>query len=384
NPLLEIRGLCKNFPGVRALSQVDFNLRAGEVHALMGENGAGKSTLIKTLTGVHARDGGEIRLDGETIAPRSPQDAESLGIKTVYQEVNLIPHLSVAENITIGRQPKWLGAISWPGVRRDAKRALDRIGLNLDLDRELCSYSVAIQQMVAIARAVSEDAKILILDEPTSSLDENEVDELFTIIENLRDNGLGVVFVTHFLDQVYRISDRITVLRGGELVGEFPTAQLPRLELIGKMLGKSVAEIEALTETKAKGESLLSAKAFGRRGAVEPFDLNIDQGNVLGLAGLLGSGRTEVARLLFGLDKATSGKLVVAGKATKHWGPRKAIDAGIAFCPEDRKVDGVIGQLSVRENIVLAMQASRSVLKTLPLAKQVAIADHYIDRLNIR
>ena len=397
NQLLEIRGLHKSFPGVHALAGVNFNLQAGEVHALMGENGAGKSTLIKTLTGVHQRDQGTVLLDGKPVSASSPLQAESLGIKTVYQEVNLIPHLSVAENITIGRQPGWMGMVNWRAARNAAKRALDRLGLNLDLDRELCSYSVAIQQMVAIARAVSEDAKVLILDEPTSSLDENEVDDLFVIIDGLRKDGLGVIFVTHFLDQVYRISDRITVLRSGELVGEYLTAELPRLELVGEMLGKNVNEDDAMwsssrqpstgdrhaIEVKEK-QTLLEAKAWRRRGAMEPFDLTIGSGEVLGLAGLLGSGRSEIARLLFGLDAATGGKLCIDGKLCANWSPRKAIAAGLAFCPEDRKVDGVIGRLSVRENILLAMQASRSVLKTVSLPQQTALAEHYIDRLRIK
>lgn len=395
-PLLEIRSLQKSFPGVNALAGVDFNLRRGEVHGLMGENGAGKSTLIKVLTGVHERDGGEVRFDGDPIHPRAPIQAEALGISTVYQEVNLIPHLSVAENIALGRQPKRFGMIHWARVRKSAQTALERLGLSLDVNRELCSFSVAIQQMIAIARAIDLDARLLILDEPTSSLDEKEVDELFSVMNRLRSQGLGIVFVTHFLDQVYRICDRITVLRNGEHVGEFVTSQLPRLHLIGKMLGKKPAEVESL-ESKAaaahhqeairepaSGPCLLEARQYGRRGSVRPFDLSIHRGEVVGLAGLLGSGRTEVARLLFGLDAPSSGSLSVAGSRCSRWTPGKAISAGIAFCPEDRKVDGVIAELSVRENIVLAMQAGRSVARTLPLSKQVQLAEHYIKALQIK
>ncbi|EMI56847.1 sugar ABC transporter ATP-binding protein [Rhodopirellula sallentina] len=396
--LLEINALQKSFPGVKALAGVDFRVRRGEVHALMGENGAGKSTLIKVLNGVHDRDSGEVRLDGQVIHPRAPTEAESLGISTVFQEVNLIPSLSVAENIALGRQPRRFGLVNWREVKRSARTAIERLGLSIDVDRELSSYSVATQQMIAIARAINLDAKLLVLDEPTSSLDEKEVEELFSVMERLRDQGLGIVFVTHFLDQVYRICDRITVLRNGQHVGEYVTADLPRIELIAKMLGKETADIESMEaatvaahhqDAIADGNdteqtAFVRAKQYGRRGAIEPFDFSIRKGEVVGLAGLLGSGRTEIARLLFGLDSPTEGTLEVDSEERTNWNPRRAIDAGIAFCPEDRKVEGVIAELSVRENIVLAMQASRSVLRTLPMKKQVALANHYIDALKIK
>ncbi|TWT49397.1 Ribose import ATP-binding protein RbsA [Rubripirellula amarantea] len=394
--LLDARNLEKSFPGVRALAGASFNVRRGEVHALMGENGAGKSTLIKVLTGVHQRDRGEVVFDGHPIHPRAPVEAEALGISTVYQEVNLIPHLSVAENISIGRQPLRFGLVDWKAVRQSASRALDRMGLALDVNRELASYSVAMQQMIAIARAIDLDAKLLILDEPTSSLDEKEVDELFEVMDRLRSSGLGIVFVTHFLDQVYKITDRITVLRNGQHAGEFVTANLPRIELVGQMLGKAPSEVQSMEEaTKAahqnvtskpddEAATILKAKNYSRRGAIEPFDLNVRRGEVVGLAGLLGSGRTEIARLLFGLDSASSGTLSVDGSEVSRWSPRKAIDCGLAFCPEDRKVDGVIADLSVRENIVLTMQASRSVIRTLPRKKQLALAEHYIKALRIK
>jgi len=215
NPVLEIAGLSKSFPGVKALDAVDLAVRPGEIHALMGENGAGKSTLIKVLTGVFPRDAGETRLSGQEIAPKSPREAEALGISTVYQEVNLIPHLSVAENICIGRQPTWVGTVRWGAIAKRARAALARLDLTLDVNRQLSSYSIAIQQMVAIARALDVSAKLLILDEPTSSLDKIEVDELFKKLRILRQDGLGIIFITHFLDQVYEITDSITVLRGG-------------------------------------------------------------------------------------------------------------------------------------------------------------------------
>jgi len=384
-------GISKAFPGVQALSAVDFDVRPGEVHALMGENGAGKSTLIKVLTGVHRRDEGRVELAGKEISPRAPIEAEAEGISTVYQEINLIPHLSVAENIMLGRQPSKAGFLSWKAIRRRAQEAADRVELDVDIDQELCTCSTAIQQMVAIARAVSLNAKLLVLDEPTSSLDEKEVDELFRVVERLRGQGLGIVFITHFIDQVYRLADRITVLRNGEKVGTFETSELPQLELVGKMLGKDPDEVAALEQRGAAahhavaGENkVLEATNLGRKGAVEGFDLNVHAGEVVGFAGLLGSGRTEAVRLLFGLDRATSGSLAVDGKPMTKPTPRRAIEAGIAFCPEDRKSEGVILDLSVRENILLAMQASRGLAGALPLKKQQELTEHYIKALRIK
>src|SRR6266480_4961009 len=266
--LLAIRGLAKSFPGVKALQGVDFTVRAGEVHALMGENGAGKSTLIKVLTGVYPRDAGTIRFDGAEINPRSPKAAEALGLSTVYQEINLIPHLSVAENIGLGRQPTRFGMIRWRAMARRAQAALARVDLKLDVTQPLASCSIALQQMIAIARALDVSAKLLILDEPTSSLDEKEVEELFKVIRKLRAEGLGIVLVTHFLDQVYAISDRITVLRDGQLVGEYETAKLPRAELVSRMIGKALSQMppaqhDVTAESAQRREPLLELRQFG-------------------------------------------------------------------------------------------------------------------------
>jgi monosaccharide-transporting ATPase len=386
--LLGMRGIRKVFPGVVALDGVDFNLRAGEVHALMGENGAGKSTLIKVLTGVYQRDGGNTELDGRSIDPRSTLEAETVGISTVYQEVNLVGTLSIAENILLGRQPRRLGVIRWRETRRLAEQALARLGLELDVSRQLDTCSMALQQMVAIARALDVNARILVLDEPTSSLDEQETAALFKIMRQLRDEGLAIVFVTHFLDQVYEISDRITVLRNGALVGEYQTAGLPRLELIGKMLGRepdTVAHKTGDSTTSAdEPVELLDAKGIGRRGSVHPLDLSVRRGEVVGLGGLLGSGRTEVARMLFGIDAPDSGEVHIDGQPRAINHPRKAITHGLAFCSEDRKGEGVIPTLSVRENLILAMQASRGPLRLLPRAEQDQLCDHYIKALNIK
>lgn len=386
-----MRGISKAFRGVQALKGVDFTVRAGEIHALMGENGAGKSTLIKVLTGVHPRDSGEVLLAGQSVSPQAPREAEELGISTVYQEINLIPELSVAENIMLGRQPRRFGFIDWKELHARARRALQRLEIDLDLHRSVSSCSLALQQMVAIARALDVNAKLLILDEPTSSLDEHEVAELFKVMRRLREQGLGLVFVTHFMDQVYAVSDSITVLRNGELVGEFKTAELPKLQLVGKMLGRELAAVEKVGDTMALGAdanttgvAFLTAKQLGRKGGVEPLDLEIRKGEVVGLAGLLGSGRTETARLLFGADRKSSGSITLDGRATALSSPAKAIGAGIAFCSEDRKSEGIVPSLSVRENIILAMQAGRGFVRLLPRRKQEELAAHYIQALRIK
>ena len=388
--LLEVRGLSKSFPGVRALDGVDLTLRRGEVHALMGENGAGKSTLIKVLTGVHTRDSGEALFDGNSIHPKSTGEAEALGISTVYQEVNLIPDLSIAENICLGRQPTCFGKIQWRAIKQRAQCALARLDLDLDVTRHLSSCSIAIQQMVALARAMDVDAKLLILDEPTSSLDEREVEELFKVIRKLRDLDIAIVFVTHFMDQVYAVTDRITVLRNGQFVGEYLTKDLPRMELVSRMIGKDVSTIEAMQHAHPSSDSIsseqpfLSARALGRKGSMAPIDLDIRPGEVVGLAGLLGSGRTETARLIFGVDKPDSGAISINDKAVKITSPKVAIKHRIAFTAENRKEDGIIPNLSIRENIVLALQASRGVWKKVSRKEQEALADKFIAALKIK
>jgi simple sugar transport system ATP-binding protein len=386
--LLDIRGVRKTYPGVRALDGVDFTVRRGEVHALLGENGAGKSTLIKVMTGATTRDGGSVVLDGKEIFPKSTKDAQAAGISTVYQEINLVPTLSVAENLFLGREPRLLGAIRWGEIRRRSKQALERLNIHVDVNRDLGEYSIAIQQMVAIARAVDVSAKLLILDEPTSSLDAGEVDQLFGLMRKLKGEGLGIVFVTHFLDQVYAVTDRITVLRNGRLVGEYETARLPRMELVGKMMGKELAELDygkVGSQAAAGGQrpAVVAAQGLTKIGAIRPIDLEVREGEVVGLAGLLGSGRTEIARLLFGVDKPSAGAVNVGGERVWFKGPRDAILKGFGFIPEDRKVQGIIPDLTIRENIILAMQASKGWVRAYPRKVQEALADQYIRALGI-
>ncbi|MEA4899810.1 MAG: sugar ABC transporter ATP-binding protein [Eubacteriales bacterium] len=380
-----MKGIEIEFPGVKALDSVDFTLRKGEVHALLGENGAGKSTLIKCLTGVHHMDAGEILLEGRKVKPTSPQAAMDMGISTVYQEINLCPNLTVAENIFVGRQPMRGWQIDWREINRRAGELMARMGLAIDVTRPLSLYSTAVQQMVSIARAVDVKAKILILDEPTSSLDEREVEQLFRVVRGLKAQGLGIIFITHFLDQVFAISDRMTVLRNGRLVGEFRAEGISKLDLVTRMIGKDMDEIFNLKRAakKANARAILEAAHIGVPGKVEDISLTVNEGELVGFAGLLGSGRTETAEMLFGVNRPARGTVKVNGETVGLRIPLDAINRKMAFCPEDRKRDGVIGDLSVRENICLAVQAKRGFMKPMPLREQQALAERYIRLLSI-
>ncbi|RED54930.1 sugar ABC transporter ATP-binding protein [Cohnella lupini] len=387
-PILQMSGIHKRFPGVKVLSDVRFRLFPGEVHALMGENGAGKSTLIKVLTGVYSTDEGSITLEGKPLVVRSPLEAQSIGISTVYQEVNLCPNLTVAENIFIGSEPLIFGRINWKEMNRKAETLLrDRLQLNIDVKLPLENYSVAVQQLVAIARSLNVSAKVLILDEPTSSLDRGEVEQLFLIMRKLQREGLAILFVTHFLDQVYEISDRITILRNGEFVGEYMADELPRIELVSKMIGRELQMLERIPKgadnVSPQAGIIAQASGLGRKGVIEPFDLAIRQGEVVGLAGLLGSGRTEVARLFFGADRPDQGKLELPIAGGTAASPRQALEKGIAFCSENRKTEGIVGDLTVRENMILAIQARRGWFKTISRKRQDELALEYIKLLNI-
>jgi monosaccharide-transporting ATPase len=386
-PLLELRGISKQFPGVKALSDVALRLYPGEVHTLMGQNGAGKSTLIKVLTGVYAPDRGSITLEGKEIRPQSTEHAQRLGISTVYQEVNLCPNLSVAENIFTGRYPRKFGMVDWKAMRSQATALLAQLDVHIDVTLQLSRFPLAIQQMVAISRALGISARVLILDEPTSSLDEAEVQLLFGVLRKLREQGMAILFVTHFLDQTYAISDRITVMRNGEREGEYATDELTRLALVNKMVGSVAAPEASLPASGAAapaGPVFLSARGLARRGALAPLDIDLREGEMLGLCGLLGSGRTEAARLLFGADRADGGSLRVGERSTVFANPRDAIAQGIGFCSEDRKHEGAILELSVRENLILALQARAGLLRAIPRKVQDALVRDYVHKLGIK
>lgn len=392
NVLLSMKNIDKSFPGVRALSNVQFTLHKGEIHALMGENGAGKSTLIKVLTGVYEFESGEIRMAGvdHPIVNHSPQEAQANGISTVYQEINLCPNLTVAENLFIGRQPRKHGMVDWKTMNRRSTELLKKLQINAAPTAQLGECSIAVQQMVSIARAVDMNCKVLILDEPTSSLDDDEVEKLFNLMCRLRDAGVGIVFVTHFLEQVYAVCDRITVLRNGEFVGEYETKELPRVQLVAKMLGKDfddLADIKSAHAGKKSSEQkvpVISAKGLGHKGTIKPFNLDIGAGEVVGLTGLLGSGRSEMVRAIYGADKADSGTLEIDGKQVKINSPLQAMKLGMAYLPEDRKKDGIIDELSVRENIVIALQAKRGMFRLMSRKEMDEAADKYIDLLQIK
>ena len=380
-----MKGMEIAFPGVKALDKVDFTLRRGEVLALLGENGAGKSTLIKVLTGVHRMDAGTMLLEGRPIRPASPQEAQKLGISTVYQEVNLCPNLTVAENIFIGRQPMKKGRIDWKSINRRARELMLRMGMDIDVTQPLSAYSIAIQQMASIARAVDINARVLILDEPTSSLDDNEVRNLFAVMNELKAQGLGIIFITHFLDQVYEVSDRLTVLRNGRLVGEYLARDISKLELVTSMVGKDMNVIYNLQKAPRQEDAprVLEAEGIGIHGKVEEISLHIDRGELLGFAGLLGSGRTETAEMLFGVTQTHKGSITMQEEPLSLKAPLDAIRRKMAFCPEDRKRDGIIGDLSVRENIALAVQATRGFMHPLPQKEQQELAERFIRLLSI-
>jgi simple sugar transport system ATP-binding protein len=393
-PIVEMTDVSISFPGVKALDRVSFRMFPGEVHSLMGENGAGKSTIIKALTGVYGIDDGSISFNGSPVSFAGPANAQAAGIATVYQEVNLLPNLSVAENIMLGREPRRFGSIHWRAMRRRAAELLAQLRLDIDPASLLGSHSLAVQQLIAIARAIDVDARVLVLDEPTSSLDADEVAELFRVIRTLKEDGVAILFVSHFLDQIYEITDRLTVLRNGQLVGEYLTEELLRIDLVQKMIGKELATLDDLEkrvstrtaneEDDAAVSAFVVADGLGKRGSIDPVDLTIGEGEVVGLAGLLGSGRTELARLLGGIDRSDAGSLRIGGKPSKLRTPRQAISKRIAYSSENRRAEGIIGDLTVRDNIVLALQADRGWFRPIPKKRQEELTASYIQTLNVR
>lgn len=387
-PVVRMRGITVEFPGVKALDNVDLTLRPGQVHTIMGENGAGKSTLIKALTGVYAVDGGSIEVDGQAVHFSGTSDAQNSGVSTVYQEVNLCENLTIGENVMLGNEVRGVFGINWRRTHEKARLLLGELGIgHLDTHASLSTLSLAVQQLVAIARSLVTDTKVLILDEPTSSLDSNEVEVLFTVMRDLRDRGVAILFVSHFLDQVYEISDRLTVLRNGRFIAEHRTAEISRQELIAEMIGKDLeatAEAEAETPRREHGAEFMRLDGVGAKGSIEPTDLSINAGEVLGFAGLLGSGRTELARLITGADTADSGTMTISGEPTRLRTPGAAIAKRIALTSENRRDEGIIGDLSVRENLILAVQAERGWLRKISKHEADAIVEKYMQRLNVR
>jgi len=390
-PIVEMKGISIEFPGVKALDDVKFRLFPGEVHSLMGENGAGKSTLIKALTGVYQVDSGDIYVADKKRSFKNTSDAQDAGVSTVYQEVNLCTNLSIGENVMLGNEVRGPLGVNWRATHREAKKALARLGLDhLDTKRPLSTLSIALQQLVAISRALVTDVKVLILDEPTSSLDNAEVEQLFEVIRQLRDEGVAILFVSHFLDQIYDISDRLTVLRNGQYIGEYMIDELSRAELISKMIGKEMAALEALESEAAHArrdrtvEPVLSAEGIARRGAIEETSVDLFEGEVVGFAGLLGSGRTELARLLYGADKAETGQIKYKGEKVDLKDPVAGLMNHIAYSTENRRDEGIVGDLTVRENMILAAQAKRGWAKPLSRKEQNEIVDRYMGALNVR
>jgi len=386
-PLLEVRGATVRFGVESALSDVDFRLRPGEVHSLMGENGAGKSTLIKAITGALRLDSGDILLDGRATRFGSPADAQARGISTVYQEIDLLPNLTVAENISLGREPRRWGVIDHRAMRRRAEEALAALGVDVDPSSVLSAHPLAVQQLVAIARAVSIDVRVLVLDEPTSSLDADEVAELFRVIRDLKSRDIAIVFVSHFLDQVYEICDRVTVLRGGSLVGEYAVRELLRIDLVEKMLGAAADVLAPLGQHVPEiGDAtpVISARGLSSGPRLRDADVDIVEGEVIGVAGLLGSGRSELARSLTGIDRPEGGELRIDGEPVEFHSPREAIRRRVAYSSENRRTEGIVGELSVLDNITLALQAQRGIFHRISNSRRRELATSWVEALHIR
>lgn len=386
-PLLQLSGATVRFGADAAIDGVDFRLFPGEVHSLMGENGAGKSTLIKAITGALPLDAGVLTLAGDVVRFASPHDAQRAGISTVYQEIDLLPNVSVAENIALGREPRRGGMIDWRRMRSQAQEVLSDLGLDIDPASRLGTHSLAVQQLVAIARAISTDVRVLVLDEPTSSLDLDEVAELFRVVRDLKSRGVAILFVSHFLDQVYELCDRVTVLRDGKLIGEYLTRELLRIDLVQAMLGRSATALHTVPRAEAASDDeqpVLSARGVSAGPGIRDADVDLHEGDVLGVAGLLGSGRSELARALTGIDRLDSGVIRIEGADRGPSGPRSAISLGVVYSSENRRSEGIISELSVLENITLALQADRGMLRRIPPARQRELAASWVEALDIR
>ena len=391
-PLLRMEGITKVFSGVTALDGINLTLERGEVHSLVGENGAGKSTLIKIMTGAYRRDGGRMWLEGSEVDFQTPEDALRAGVVAVYQEVNLLAYRTVAENVFLGREPRRFGLIDWKKMNSDAEALLTRLGLDMDPTATLGSLNIALRQMVAIARGVSFGAKVVVLDEPTSSLTEREVSILYDVIRRLKSEGTAVVYISHRFDELYAVCDRVTILRDGKLVGTRDLAGLERMDLVCLMLGKQREELQRKGATAFGGHHerladeapLLRAENLSRGRKVNDISLDVGRGEIVGMAGLLGSGRTETARAIFGADPVDEGTISLEGRPIEVNSPNDAIAAGLAFLSEDRKAEGIIPELSVRENLTLAALPTLSRLGIVSRSRQREIVDRFMKRLGIK
>jgi monosaccharide-transporting ATPase len=389
-PLLAMKNIVKTFPGVKALVDVDFRIEKGEVHALMGENGAGKSTLIKILTGVYQKDQGNIQFVNKEVNFKTPMEAQTGGISTIYQEVSLIPYLSVTENIFMSREPKtkWK-MIDWKKAHHEARSILKNMGIEVNVRSPVEELSAAEQQMVSIARAVSMKANLVVMDEPTSSLDDKEVKVLFRVIRQLKSEGVSIIFVSHRLDEIYQVCDRITVLRDGQYIGTWVTRDLTQIQLISHMIGKNESEVEDLSvnkETIDKQDRIAVVKlnSIHKGKEVQNISFEIKRGEVLGLAGLLGSGRTETAKIIFGTDQPERGSIQFENNKQTRKSPRHAIKAGIGFCSESRKTEGIIPNMSVKENMTIACLPQISKFGLVSRKKQDQIVEQFIKRMGIK
>ncbi len=384
-PILRMQGIAKSFPGVKALDDVSFEVQAGEVHALMGENGAGKSTLMKILAGAYQADGGQIYLDGEVVTIHSPQEATKLRIEIIYQEFNLVPQLTIAENIFLGRErrgavPGWLDRKT---MQDEAQRLMDGLGANIDIRTRVSKLSVAMQQMVEIAKATSRKSRILVMDEPSATLTEHELENLYRLIRQLKEEGVSVIYISHRMDEVFSICDRITVLRDGKTVGTKLTSEVTPDELIKMMVGRTLEDNFPKVVAEV-GDTVLEVEHLSRKSDIHDVSFKVKAGEVVALAGLVGSGRTEIARCIFGADPYDSGKISFGGKPLLAHGPGGAIKAGIGLVTEDRKGQGLILDLTVRENTTLAALPSLSKLGFVEKGRERTVTQEYIKSLDIR
>lgn len=384
-PVLQMRRICKTYPGVRALDNVDLEVRAGEVHAIVGENGAGKSTLMKILAGAQPKDSGEILINGQPVQIDSPHKAMDLGISIIYQEFNLVPYLNAAENIFLGREPraKVPGFVDFRTMYREAQEVIDRLGVPINVRTPVNRLSVAQQQMVEIAKATSRQSSIIVMDEPSATLTEHELERLFTLIRQLKSEGTAIVYISHRLEEVFQIADRVTVLRDGKHIATRPTSELTREEIIRLMVGRELTQMIPKVPAPI-GDVVLEVRGLSRKDKLHNISFSLRKGEILGIAGLVGAGRTELARAIFGADPIDSGEIILEGKPIRIRSPQEAIQHGIGLVTEDRKAQGLILGMVVRENVTLANLGALSRLNFINLARERQVAQKHVQDLSIK